>query len=493
MEKYSLSKNPPILNLRVGGFCRCGAQLAGMSGAQELFEEVIKIAGDALVEVEHVATRHVVALTRIDKIVGLRACIFGSAEEHERMLQNAGGIVVAYDDLQTTFQVFGAIDEVRSCVAFGVGLWRFHIAFAIHHFVVFPVEDGTTGYTDFENVGVGEHEVGGHESTEAPTVDTQTIGIDIGQRSEFFHTLHLVFHLNLAEMAVSAALEVETTITRTAVVEDEEDIAAIRHVVFPRAGLIVERLLDVGGMRTAINIDHSRIFLCGVEVYGFHQTIVEWGLPIGSEDRAIFHFRHGEVAPWIFGIEEAGEGLFLLGALDVDVAVVSRCAPSVAEIATVFRKASAVQTYAIVQQSAATALEIDSVEVFADVSALIGANDDAALCGVESEEVEHFKLALRELAEHLAVGVEEVEVVEAIALALVDELVLIPREEGERILRFYEAFVSLGVERLEAFTSVGVISHEVATLLAAWYLHDVEGFAIRTPRDVGEIAVGDIA
>ena len=128
-------------------------------------------------------------------------------------------------------------------------------------------------------------------------------------------------------MAVSAALEVETTITRTAVVEDEEDIAAIRHVVFPRAGLIVERLLDVGGMRTAINIDHSRIFLRGVEVYGFHQTIVEWGLPIGSEDRAIFHFRHGEVAPWIFGIEEAGEGLFLLGALDVDVAVVSRFAP----------------------------------------------------------------------------------------------------------------------------------------------------------------------
>jgi len=82
------------------------------------------------------------------------------------------------------------------------------------------------------------------------------------------------------------------------------------------------------------------------------------------------------------------------------------------------------------------------------VSTLIGANNDAALCGVESEEVEHFKLALRELVEHLAVGVEEVEVVEPIALALVDELVVIPREEGERILRFYEAFVSFGVECL---------------------------------------------
>jgi len=101
-------------------------------------------------------------------------------------------------------------------------------------------------------------------------------------------------------------------------------------------------------MRTAINIDHSRIFLRGVEVYGFHQTIVEWGLTIGSEDRTIFHLRHGEVAPWLFSIEEAGEGLFLLSALDVDVAIVGGSAPSVAEIVAVFRKASAVQTYAIV-------------------------------------------------------------------------------------------------------------------------------------------------
>ena len=69
---------------------------------------------------------------------------------------------------------------------------------------------------------------------------------------------------------------------------------------------------------------------------------------------------------------------------------------------------------------------------------------------------------------------------------------VVPREEGERILRFYEAFVSLGVERLEAFTSGGVIRHKVATLLTAWYLHDVEGFAIRTPREVGEIAVDRI-
>ena len=96
------------------------------------------------------------------------------------------------------------------------------------------------------------------------------------------------------------------------------------------------------------------------------------------------------------------------------------------------------------------------------------------------------------MAEHLAVGVEEIEVVEPIAFALVDELVFVPREEGERILRFYETVVSFGVESLEAFTSGGIISHEVATLLAAWHLHDVEGLAVRTPREVGEIAVGDV-
>ena len=87
----------------------------------------------------HIASHHIVALSRIDKIVGLGAGVFGSTKEHQGMLQHAGRIVVAYDDLQTTFQILGAGHKIGSGIAFGVGLRSFHIAFAIHHFVVFPV------------------------------------------------------------------------------------------------------------------------------------------------------------------------------------------------------------------------------------------------------------------------------------------------------------------------------------------------------------------
>ena len=121
---------------------------------------------------------------------------------------------------------------------------------------------------------MSEHEVGGHKSSETPTVHANTFGINIRQGGEFFYTLHLVFHLNFTELTMGAALEVETAIARTAVVKDEEHIAAISHIVFPRTSLIVERLLDICGVRSTIDIDHSRIFLCGVEIYGFHQAVV---------------------------------------------------------------------------------------------------------------------------------------------------------------------------------------------------------------------------
>ena len=98
-----------------------------------------------------------------------------------------------------------------------------------------------------------------------------------------------------------------------------------------------------------------------------------------------------------------------------------------------------------------------------------------------------------ELTEHLSVGIEEIEVVEAIALALVDELVVIPRQESEGILRFYKSLVGFCVERLETLAGGGIVSHEVATLLTARHLHNVEGFSVGTPREIGEIAVGDIA
>ena len=64
----------------------------------------------------------------------------------------------------------------------------------------------------------------------------EAVGIDVRQGFEKFHALHLVFHLDVAEMAVRAAFEVEAAILRTTVVDDKQHVAALRHIDFPRAG-----------------------------------------------------------------------------------------------------------------------------------------------------------------------------------------------------------------------------------------------------------------
>ena len=66
------------------------------------------------------------------------------------------------------------------------------------------------------------------------------------------------------------------------------------------------------------------------------------------------------------------------------------------------------------------------------------------------------------MLEQLAFGVEEVEVVEAVALALVDELVFVPRQERERVLGLDETLVGFSVEHPESRAGVGVVGDEVA-------------------------------
>ena len=50
-------------------------------------------------------------------------------------------------------------------------------------------------------------------------------------------------------------------------------------------------------MRTAIDIDDGRVFLCGVEVDRLHHAIEEVGLAVGSLERAAHIFRHVVALP----------------------------------------------------------------------------------------------------------------------------------------------------------------------------------------------------
>ena len=61
-------------------------------------------------------------------------------------------------------------------------------------------------------LGIGAHQVGGHESTETPTVHADAVGIHIGKGFQESHTRHLVGHFNVAEVAMRATFKLETAI-----------------------------------------------------------------------------------------------------------------------------------------------------------------------------------------------------------------------------------------------------------------------------------------
>ena len=61
--------------------------------------------------------------------------------------------------------------------------------------------------------------------------------------------------------------------------------------------------LDIVGVRTAIDIDHRRIFLIGVEVRGLHHSVIEVGHSIRSLDAAALKDGILVTSPRVFSIQ----------------------------------------------------------------------------------------------------------------------------------------------------------------------------------------------
>ena len=61
--------------------------------------------------------------------------------------------------------------------------------------------------------------------------------------------------------------------------------------------------LDIVGVRTAIDIDHRRISLIGIEVCGFHHSVIEVGHSIRSLDAAALKDGILVTSPRVFSIQ----------------------------------------------------------------------------------------------------------------------------------------------------------------------------------------------
>ena len=178
-------------------------------------------------QVSALMTSHVVRLTWIYEEIWLGTGCDTCLQEGEAVLWHYGHIVQALDNLQLALQVLSLIEQGCLLVTFWVGLRSVHIALAIHHLVPVPVDNRTAGYAYLEYVRIVGHQRDGHESTEAPSVNANLVGIYVRQGLQVLYTLHLVLHLYLTQLAEGGLLESLATVLTATVVEDEEQIALL--------------------------------------------------------------------------------------------------------------------------------------------------------------------------------------------------------------------------------------------------------------------------
>lgn len=90
-----------ICALRTSALLRC------------LFQVIIEVAADALMQVHRLVPAHVVRLAWVDEEVGLGAGFNAGLEERQGVPRYAGLVVVADDNLEAVFRffAFGMSDE----------------------------------------------------------------------------------------------------------------------------------------------------------------------------------------------------------------------------------------------------------------------------------------------------------------------------------------------------------------------------------------------
>ena len=329
-------------------------------------------------------------------------------------------------------------------------------------------------------------------------MDAEAIGINVGQGLEEIHALHLILHFLGAEVAVGGLLELAASVATATVVEDEDDESLLRHVGLPTAQAIVPIGVDVARHGASVNVNDGGILLRGVEVGGFYQAIVKIRATVGGLDRSGGDLRLGVVLPRVFG----GEVTRALVGLQVDKVDVTRhrwLGVVVDDPSSVGREGAVVEAAwgddvgvhaaTVVEQCALARGDVHGVEIALDWATL-GREDDGAFPRlIEAEQVINDEVAAGQLTQHLALGVEEVEVVVAVLLALDDELVGVPRQEGHGGVRSDILLVMLGVERGTFVARHGVVSVERHLVLLAVELLEVNGLAVGAPADVDEVAV----
>ena len=406
------------------------------------------------------------------------------------MLRHTSWVVVSEDYLETSFQVSSLLQQTAALVSLRVLLGSVHIAFAVHHFVVFPVDDRSASHSHLEDIGISEHEVRGHEATERPSVNSHPVFVNIRQGFQELHALHLVLHLLVAEVTESHLLEVATSPFASSVVEDEQQIALRCHISFPSAQTPVPASIDVVGVRSTVNIYYCRIALCAVEINGLHHSVVEVGGAIGSLDTSTGDFGYlvTLLLPGVFGCEYVHNAIGTrtvaeerLCGDEVDAAWNCGRRIAVESHCTVLAEGGRVYSLVGSQQGAARLLQIEAEETACSGVNGVAPVNRTFVFGVEAHQLLHLVFAVGHLLRLASGNVEQIEMVEPVASALHQGFRTVPRQEGESVHRFHIFLVAFLEELFLHGSRLGVIRYQSHVVLVAVEFEDVKSLAIGCP------------
>ena len=152
-----------------------------------------------------------------------------------------------------------------------------------------------------------------------------------------------------------------------------------------------------------------------------------------------------------------------------------------------------VASFAIVEQSAYTCLQVYGIEVVLNSTGFCRKNDGFFGFGIKAHQVYYNPFTCCKLFDLLPVGVEEVQMVVSVFLTLQDKMVFIPRNERYGVRGMHILVARLGVECGRFITRGRVVGIKRVVILRPIQFDKINKLAVGSPSDVGEIPIRGVA
>lgn len=213
------------------------------------------------------------------------ACILQRVGHLKHVLEQNIIVANVVDQHQFAFEVLGFMYRGRIAVAFFVFLRCAQVTLGVDGVVEEPIGNGCAADAGLDELGFAQHRVESHVAAIAPAGHADAGWVDKAQRDEVFDASFLILYFDLAKFAVELGFpEVAATAGASIVHLPDYETFVGQHLIEISAA--VPCVADGLSVRTSIDHDDGRVFLCGVEVLWFDEP--------GVEGSTVFYLEAGE-------------------------------------------------------------------------------------------------------------------------------------------------------------------------------------------------------